>query len=154
MDIKLCSVHCRSKHLCSAHHDFSTRTKEIAVWLFSPAPSVKEPFPTECLKTWSKYIFFFCLKRLVLTNEMKSCGKWFGEQTSFHQSTLSSSHILSGLISPQQVPLPEFVQNVLQLWWQWCRMGNGVKCVDFLLGSQHFHKGFCSPPRLVPHQEL
>lgn len=43
----------------------------------------------------------FCLQRLILTHEMKSCSKWFREQTSFYQSTASSSQIIFALISLQ-----------------------------------------------------
>lgn len=57
LDIKLGSVHSWSKHLSSAHHDLSTRTKEIAVWLFHSAPSVREPFPILYGKTAPKQGF-------------------------------------------------------------------------------------------------
>ena len=55
----------------------------------------------------------FCLKRLVLKNEIKSCSGWFKEHNLFHQRTVSSLKILFSLI-----PLPEFVQIVQQLGWQ------------------------------------
>lgn len=57
IDIKLGSVQSWSKYLSSAHHDFSTRTKEIALWLFSSAPSVREPFPIQYVKTAPKENF-------------------------------------------------------------------------------------------------
>lgn len=57
LDIKLGSVHSWSKQLSLAHHDFSTRTKEIAVWLFSSAPCVREPFPIQYVKSAPKQCF-------------------------------------------------------------------------------------------------
>lgn len=102
LDIKLGSVHSWSKHLSSAHHDLSTRTKEIAVWLFHSAPSVREPFPILYGKTAPKQ--GFVQKDPYKWNEESFKVVWGTNLILLHQSMVSFLWLLLGWTSQHWSP--------------------------------------------------
>ena len=129
LDIKLGSVHSWSKHLSSAHHNLSTRTKEIAVWLFHSAPSDREPFHLQYGKTARKQAFVQKDRSLQVKWRVVQSG--LGDKLNFISSKYGVFLMISFWMNFSLVKfhLLNFCKTDSSCskhpqWWQWNKIAN------------------------------